>query len=410
MFRFERISATEVRRLCPPCDDEREADNSRTRYASMLIIGVGALLFFPDSWLILVVCFAFSVGFLLMTPLHELAHAGMAKLVGLSVDEISIGTHGRPMKTMHWGRCRITIRRGLDGGHMSAMSASMNWIRLRYWLVTAAGPSIHIVAVVFLWPEMDLNDRHLWWQLGIYFAFFTNAVMLWSSLVPFREVNWNAGRYNDAMLLLWFPLAKRANMEAYHSHYFVNEANYRLGRREVADMRRVLVEGLRHYPEDPILQSMSATAAILEGEATAGQTIYRRLHALHGDNPDIVAYTRMHLAWSELIHYPLLDRTLSSNLTQASMDELPWIPLFQGLHGCALIANGNEVEGVPLVIRAREEACWFELALYETYLALASVQRQEWDDARTLLDRAAELHPQLVAIAGVRGALSNACP
>lgn len=374
----------------------------------MIIIGLGALLYFPDSWIILVVCFAFSAGFLLMTPLHELAHAGMAKLVGMSVYEIAIGTHGRPLKEFQLGRCRITIRRGLDGGHMSAMNASMAWIRLRHWLVTAAGPSIHIVAVVLLWPHLDLNDSHLWWQLAIYFAFFTNAVMLWSSLMPFSEVNWTAGRYNDATLLLWFPLAKRVEMAAYQVSYFVNEAIFRLGRREVVEMRRVLAEGLRQHPEHPTLQSMNATAAILEGEVDAGQATYRRLLAQHSGSPDLVAYTRMHLAWSELIHYPLLDRALVLSQTQASMDELPWIPLFQGLHGCALIANGNSAEGVSLVLRAREEACWFEMALYETYLALASIQSQEWENASRLLDRAAELHPRLVAISGVRGTLSNA--
>ncbi len=344
------------------------------------ILGLGLLIIFPDSWMLLAFCFSFSLGFLLMTPVHELAHASMAKLLGMSVYDITIGTHGRVLKEFMWGRCHVTIKRGLDGGHMSAMSASPRWLRLRHWLVTAVGPCVHLATVATLWPYLEQNDGHLWWQWFVYFAFFTNAIMLWSSVVPFSTVNWTAGRYNDAMLLLWFPFAKKSEMTAYHAYYFVSEANYQLGKHDVAEMRRVLEEGLRHYPENLALQSMNATAAALAGEYELAQTIFDKILSDPQGHPDVIAYTRMHRAWTELARYPSLDHQLIESLTKASMDELPWIRSFQGLRGCALIANGNHVEGVPLVIDAREEGCWFEQAIYETYLALASMRRDEWED------------------------------
>ncbi len=353
--------------------------------------------------------------------LHEAGHASVARLVGLDVPRISIGI-GREVWRSRVGRTLVIVNTFPTFGITCMSSTGLEWIRLRLWIATAAGPLVTLaLAKAAAWPlpslfawdvmfPMHAMSEHL--AIGPMIAFM-NIWLLLANLVPWSILIGN-DKKTDGTLLLSLPFYSARQLQpildsaATLQMLELFEANDDLG------ARRVLGEALEQAPGSWSLRLFLACVESELGNLTFARATCLELMqemplAESPPTPLQVSLARANLAWIDcLLRLPeLLDEADSHSA--AVFEAYPKAEWAAGTRGAVLVWLGRFGEAIPLLERAyhgssarRARAA----GACDLAAALAGLQRHE--EAQRWLDRARENNCSSVRLTQAREAVEAA--
>jgi Peptidase family M50 len=262
---FSRLAQT----YCPTCWLKRQ--HSAAKWVFLSIVGLGALgsllwLVWPELGvgLVFVNLLIFQV-FLTLTILpHELGHAGMARLLGMRVFKIYVGS-GKTLLSVRLLGFEVEFRAVPMGGVVLATHRGLEYLRVKQFAFILAGPAVNLMLVAAILPFLD--SKQLWsfqpmeqgLQLGLVFLY-ANLAVLVENLWP-HDVATGFGSFpsDGKQLFLTFFLS-REKRELHHVANFVMEASVCHHQGENEGARQWVEKGLALYPDN---EAMLAGSALL---------------------------------------------------------------------------------------------------------------------------------------------------
>jgi tetratricopeptide (TPR) repeat protein len=410
LFQRGPTGAQRVGLLCPRCIDEVQTSHGRWQLQAMFIVvaicGLLAARGFPDAGLVLS---SVAVGFfltILLTPLHEFAHALMALLLGLPVYGIVIGWYGKRLGGFQVGRCAFEVRRIPVGGATYVAHSNESLIRTKAFLVSLAGPLLHVLLAYASWiflrhaDEFESVPDWLLW-LTIVFGLanvFAIVINLWPRHIssPFGDVA------NDGMSLLTIPFAPMSEIEAYHLGYFQYEVLSRLRSKDQNGALECCRSGLERFPGNFNLLYLQGYLLLVQERLDEARRIFDDLRTHPELTPENRALLLNHIAWTALISWSPDALKQADDFSRQALAALPWLPEVKGTRGSVLVVAGDVEPGIELLREAfAENVDPDSRALNAAFLALGSARLGEFDAARESLRKAEELDPDCNQLARI---------
>lgn len=411
-IRRRRSFRTTTRDFCPVCWAKKQHSSFGWRIANWLatlIGGVALAWFVPQiglGWLLInVACFdLFNV--LTIVP-HELGHAFVARMLGLRVFKIIVGT-GRP-----WFRTRLfgiatEFKMLLLGGLAFAAHRRVAGYRWRQFLFVMGGPAVNLGLIgvaLFAKPAGTVWDfaalREGFVPLQVFF--YANMVVLLVNLWP-RMIQTDVGPLaSDGKLLFRAVFSRSGDAANSHAMLFAMEGIECRERNDFQSARRWFEEGQARYPDNETLKAFQTCNMLDAGEFATARNLLLPELAKEDLVPAIRALLLNNIAYADaLLGGPeLLDE--ADRYSTEALALLPWMSAVQGTRGTVLLAMGRIGEAMPLLQKSFEEtmalhgkaqnACFLAMANARSgddgkaaeYLRLA----REYDPKCFLLERAA---------------------
>lgn len=397
--------------LCPRCFDEVLASYHKWRLQGiLLVIALGALFVASGFEQFGVVMATFSIGCVftvLLTPLHELAHALAALLLGLPVYRLVIGWYGKPLARFHVGRCAVEVKRVPVGGATYTAHPTDKLIRTRELLVVLAGPLLHCVLLYGTWVVIQQAEDFRSvpdsiYLLAVIFGL-ANAFEIMLNLWPRRYRSPWGDVPSDGLALATIPFAPQAEIDKHHLAWFHYECGSLLRERNEARAMELCQSGLDRFPGDITLQYFEAWAHLGQADFAAARRGFSDL-CQHPETTG--AYRAMLLtaiAWTDLVSW---DPTALKHATESSreaIEALPWQPQIKGTRGSVLVVAGQVQGGTSLLREAFAENDDPEYkALNAAFLALGSARMGNVDEAHQFLRTAERLDPRCDQLERIR--------
>ena len=213
--------------------------------------------------------------FLLAWPpllvLHELGHAGMARLFGWHVHEIVIG-YGRVVKRWQRGPMQIELRALPLGGHVVPVPQRRQGARLASFFIYAAGPGIELafvggVAAVLGVDVLTTATDH-YGLIAIQAVCVAALVGAVTNLLPMTTAE---GAWTDGKGMLMSPFLADADLDRMMASPQLVEGNRQLARGDEVGALATFEAGIAQFPEVVLMHYGRAVALVALG---------RRLEAL----------------------------------------------------------------------------------------------------------------------------------
>jgi len=411
LFKFGSIAQHRSGLMCPPCYEERRAFYQKRFVEAMCaIILIGVLLWSRNLVQVAFIPISVAVGFfftILLTPLHEFAHALTAVALNLRVYSIEIGWFGKRLVQFYVGRCSFEVKRLPLGGMTYVAHPSPNWIRTKEFLVVAAGPLLHCVLLYLTWHVIDSTDYADWtpeWVTWLLVAFaLANAFEIVLNLWPKRYRSAIGDLPNDGLALLKLPFMTQEEIDLYHLAYFYYECLARLRQDDHAGATAYCAEGLKKFPDNVSLKWCQAAIALDQDRWDDARRIFEEARALPQMTPEGNALLLTSIAWADLISWVPTELGQADDYSRQAIDALPWRPEVKGTRGSVLVASGLVEPGMHLLRQALAENEETEnRALNAAFLALGSARLGNMDEALIFLKRAERLDPRCRQLEHIR--------
>ena len=402
LFQHGRVSQNRSGPICPRCFAERQASYYKWFIEAMcLVVVLGALLWGKGLEPLGCIVISLACGFfftVILTPLHELAHALAAVALGLPVYWISIGWYGKPLFKFRLGRCVIEVTRIPLGGLTYAAHRSPRFIRLKHFLFIAAGPLLHCVLLVVAWRIVvgaEQSQRLPGWMIWLVVVFgLANAFEIVINLWP-RRFKMPLGELcNDGLAMLTLPFASQAEIDAYPVAYYYYESLARMRQDEHAGSLECCLEGLRRYPDNASLRSCHALVLLDHEQCDEAARIFEELRQQPDLPPESDALLLNCIAWADLVSWNPEKLESADKCSAQAIEALPWVPAIKGTRGSVLLTSGKVDDGIYLL-----EQAWAEnedpsnQALNAAFLALGAARLGRHEEARNWLRQAGKLDP-----------------
>ena len=356
---LRRNRAPGGRLKCVNCLDEEERDEDRRQWRKRLIwLGALAVLVAaaavlsddlprPSPWRFSIADLVL-IGFFAVLSVfpHELGHAAVCRMLGGHVPCIEIGRGPRgPCRRWLGLDWRIRSLSGQGGTYINA--CTLTHYRMRLWLITLAGPSVHLLILAGSVLLLTQLSSPILFLLVRDLAL-ANSWDLLLNLIPLRSKS-DDELENDGMSLVKIPFYTPDRIELElstcyaYDHVHINTAEQ--AQRELCRLAKL---AQRHDLPDfasPFIKAAVAWCELLvEGDL------------LRADALSTEALTEARRVI--LQGYPLADR----------------YPFVEGTRGCAMILAGEQVEeGMAMVKRVREKVDdRHHAALYTCFLAMGA--------------------------------------
>ncbi len=418
LFQRGRIRQQRTGLLCPRCFAKKRAmDGKWFIEALFLVTALGASL---SVWgvglapvgvimLSLVCGIVFTI---LLTPLHELAHAVMALALGMNVHSIVIGWFGKPLLKFQLGRCLVEVKRVPLGGLTYASDRGTRLIRLKRFLFVAAGPMLHVVLLAVAWclaVQTESLGAVPGWVAWLVIIFglanaFEIGLNLWPRRfrMPFGELA------SDGLALAKLPFAPQDEVDQYALDYYYYESLARLRLGDHAGAIACLQEGLHRYSQDMTLRSCYAAVLLDQEEYDKAARVFDELRERLYVPPETDALLLNNIAWADLLTWKpdRLERAL--DFSRQAIDALSWQPEVKGTRGSVLVVSGDVANGIALLEQAwtdNEDPC--NRALNAAFLALGSAHLGQPDTARDWLRKAEGLDSRCRPLERIRRQIND---
>ncbi len=421
------LTTTGYRYRCPACEERRsrrDAEQLRIITIAFPIVGLAATAlswFFqpfllPPSLIILKASLPLVCQPILVVA-HELAHAVVARALGVRVFSITVGV-GRPWFQGRFLGTRVRVNILPFTGVTRLGHVRKRGLRLRHWLSVAAGPMAHvlfILAMFAIWREsIGITaggvgpDGDSWMPILFSLAgLFTllNVVMLIGNLVP--HISYSGGRPqpSDGLQLLRAPFMSQTQLDHLLATSFVFESADLQRESRYAEARACVEAGLKIWPAFATLRLDLGSILMIQGEFVAAGQAFRLALGLPENPSSLVAILESYLALSELAIGSAESLDEADRLSRQALAATGWNASAKVVRGAVLVERARHSEGAVLLREAFDGAgslssemratlqCYTAIALHPEAGDIAAQRletaRKEWP-ACPFLARAAQ--------------------
>lgn len=410
---FSRLILT----YCPACWLKRHHSAAKWSFLSNFALGALGLvlvLAWPELGVgrVFINLFFLQV-FLALTILpHELGHAGIARLLGMRVFKIYIGS-GKTLFFGKWFGFDVEFKTVPIGGLVITAHRTLRWLRAKHFAMVLAGPAANLLLAAAVWPLLDSDQ--LWsfrpleqgLQFGLMF-FYANLLVLIENLWPHNLTTPLGVFPSDGKQLFLCFFLSRQTKELYHVSNFLLEATISHQQGDYAGARKWVEKGLALYPDNETLLNWLGVIQLDLREYEPARECFQNL--LHRDSKqpllrplmlNNIAYTNALLGGDELIKE-------ADSLSQEAMAAIGWMPAVKGTRGTVLCALGRFDEGIPLLQESMAQAEQTNhKAQNACFIAEAEARRGNLVVARTYLEEARKLDPKCPLLKRAEAALGS---
>lgn len=350
----------------------------------------------------LVWIFGLAAAAVFSVVLHELAHAGVAVLVGLRPIRISLG-RGAKLAEKRIGGIKWVFNSVPSEGYVLALQPKLPWLRTRLFLFTLAGPLINVILLII--AGASLVALPLWFDLlpGL-LAFMVclivvNVIFLPVSLWPQRVRIQDCGYVpNDGLLLVRTPFLEeselertRASIQYIHAIEMTQEGAARITARGSACSPSLYWKYL--LQEITVADFLLAMRWILD---QPGLSTELRNHALDS----FCTFVLFQGATDQLDEAERYSGELLRNQPDA------WS--IKGTRGCILVEKGDLTVGMSLLSEVIEnDPNPSDRAISACFLALGEIKQKQFAKARAWLETARGLDADCVPLTRVETLLRS---
>jgi len=383
---FHRVVvSTAGRLLCPACWLKHRARIGIREIQAVCLVGaVGLLIQSEFRWILL----GFAVGSLMLialTPLHELAHAAMAFVLGVRVYRFQIGWFGRQLLHFHIGRCLVEVRSVPLGGLVQVAHRTPRLARIKQMMVVAAGPAVHLGLVLgagSLRTSGPLEGWTDWWTNVVLLG---NLAALFVNLFPSQHSSPNGPVPNDGLQLLMLMRWSRSEAEQQPLLYYCLECLDLRRRRNFEAALAVCAEGDEQFPNRLPLRMCRGLCEIDLSRFEAARQTFLDFRGNPEVTPAADAILLNNVAWVDLLTGDPSLLTEAGECSARAFQAIPWVPEIKGTRGSVLIEQGEVSEGMELVRQALEDnEDHANKALNAAFLALGYVRQGAIKEAQAM--------------------------
>ncbi|MEM9599030.1 MAG: site-2 protease family protein [Acidobacteriota bacterium] len=389
--------------VCPECMQREGNQGSRGSVfflvGAPLIGGLTLVAGFPTGWWLVNLGILYF-WFVLVVPLHELGHLAVARLLGLDVPRVILGS-GKEMGTVRFLGTRWHLHRRPFSGLTFNLHRRLRGFKWRHWLVVLGGPAVNLLLVWVVSQGMGFGPGDI---VGVFeerpepwrALLAANVLCLVVSLLPYRTASTIGLQMTDGMQLLTIPFWKPAMVEAAVAGSYVLEAQDRLDAEDREGFERTKGAGLELFPDHPILTNLAAVGDLEYGRFDrARESFVELLEGTNSDEPLMVAMLANNIAWANvMLEEPALLEEADA-LSATAVDLLPWERPLLGTRGVVLVLLNRLDEGTALITRALEmESTDRRRAPGLAALGIAYARSGDPARGREYLDQARQLAPR----------------
>lgn len=282
--------------------------------------------------------------------IHEAGHVLMARLTGIGVRKVRIGT-GRELFTIRIFGAPFVVTSNTRGGSTIPDGYATEFSKLRFFIFSLGGilaQATVAVACVLLSkanPVQFFTAR----ALSVSSVFLvSNAVGILLSLLPMRVGVQGFSIPNDGMRLLKTPFMGERDLRELQAASISNDGVGYLESRDYERAEKLFREVFETYPEHPIghinlavvlLKLLRLDEAIAILESVRKNPFDKQYEALICNN----------LAWAYLLKNDIVSLEAAEELSEAALSRSPNQPYFRGTRGCVLIARNQSDEGIRIL-------------------------------------------------------------
>jgi tetratricopeptide (TPR) repeat protein len=355
------------------------------------------------GWLLINLALVTLMAWLTILP-HEAGHAFIAKLVGLHVDRIVLGS-GRKLGTFMLCKVPIEIHLYPAGGLTLVEVRDVPHFRWKFAAVTLAGP---VVDILLLWAAITWGETA--WRAERIEGGFAPVCALIAALflgIVFNlwpmSVGTSAGKTaNDGARLLSLALRKPLDFKSAGRSQDLARLNDLFAKRQWREVVQHADHYLLELPDDYAIQVTLSAALINLGDFDRSRALLEQLIDRAASNDWQRAVVANNLAWLYLL---LDDDSLSERsllLSATAYAWLPWEPFITSTHAAAQALFGDAEQAIRLfnTNRVRQGHVSTRASMFAG-LAIAHARLGRTEDAMAALRLAHEIDPeaQLVGIA-----------
>ena len=356
------------------------------------------------------------VAFYLISPLsvfaHELGHALAAIFCRFRVFTIELGWKGKELFNIRIRKVRWILRWFPSDGICRMAPPSSDHLRLRLFLVIAAGPLINLVFVIM---AMFLESRDTLLSLRplmrdfnpVYLLFWMNLFILFSALRPKHYKLAGEELLSDGLQLLKIIKNDQTFLDETHKAFFIQDAAVYLEDEEFAKAAIAVEKGLERFPNDTGLEVIRSTISFYQGEISSSLDILETvLEKIDHENPT-AALIKNNIAYFSAV---LGDeqRFAKANLySKEALQAHETASAMIGTRGSVLVRLGEIEEGMNYLKRSiKGNSNKISRGENLGWIALAHYKLGNLDEAAKHLQEAKALYANSPLIAEVEGYLN----
>jgi tetratricopeptide (TPR) repeat protein len=410
-FSRERRLLGKPRHFCPDCTVKRKARSFL--WDLVIIVGCGVFIYAlsPSSSTAKAVVLHMNLILLFLIPLiiiHEMTHAGVAKLVGLRVFGIMIGVG----KTIWSGRLLgtdWTINALPIGGITLVGTRPVALIRPKLFLIYLAGPASHVImaAGFFLWQQ-TLAISAFGYQVLMSLVL-ANIVLAVTNLVPFKISLTTGMQGTDGWHLLRVPFLNQGELTKRYVGYFAGEALQAYTTNDLGAARKWVDQAFSFDRNSGIARNILGILQMAGGEHQASrETFLQILETEEAKEPGLHYILLNNVAYLDAL---LRDAALlpeADDYSSQAFQHLPWVPAVIGTRGTVLIELGQIEDGIALLKKSMSLNVDKQgKALNACHIAVGEFRRGNPGVARKFLATAKTLDPKCFLVPYVESLVMN---
>jgi hypothetical protein len=412
---FRRIGET----LCPQCFHKSQLATFKWLFLSKFIyggLGLFMVLAFRDQdadwgWLLLNLFFLEMFLVMFVLP-HELGHACAARLAGLRVFKLYVGS-GRRLFAMKLFGFETEFRAIPLGGLTVAIHKDKRWFRLKQFAYVVAGPAVNALLAISAFGIM--GDFELWdpakfgqgIELGQVFIG-ANLLIVLTNLWP-HQIDTPMGKHASDGKSLWNTLfLNREAIDNNHSSWFLLEGVTCQEQGQFANALSWYERGLELYPDHLFLLTLRATVVTELGRFEEARDCYLKLlardlkGAFRATMLNNIAYVDALLGGAELL-------AEADRYSREALANLGWVPAVKGTRGTVLLELGCVEEALPLLRESMDQADQASgKAQNACLISIAESRRGRLSESEKYLDEAKRLMPGCMLLQHAEAELTKA--
>jgi tetratricopeptide (TPR) repeat protein len=365
-FRREKSGVFGRRKaFCRGCAPYRPTRLENLSVHSVWLSAIGALLVasglqgpVPTVGYSLVLIGALSLSHVVTTIAHELGHAVAARLVGMKVVRIVVGS-GPVLAAREWQGIRFELHRYLLAGGMTAayhqIESPAKWRQI-VMLLGGVGANFLLIVLatcvlVLLVTRFGHSNPFFFTVAFVLLALqiISQIIAIIANLLPRKVHHGHAARATDGKLLIYLLFAKDFRRRAQEARIvWQGMALLQSGRNVEAQAH--FEQAHRLLPTNGAIFLLLVHSASKTAGPQAAVRYYReRGGEFAGENEAANAWAYANVAWNAVLTQDPAMLPLADDLSRRAIASLPAAPEVQGTRGAVLVEMGELEQGLALL-------------------------------------------------------------